>query len=129
MQLRPEHRGGIGRASAKRLAKHGFRIAIHYNSAKSVADELASELHQTNMQEHKVFQADLSTYDGVRSLYADVVKEMGNPDVLFNNAGVTTKTIGADGNIEDVTPEDFEMTWRTNTGTHFLVRPVDSHRR
>ncbi|EJD01003.1 NAD-binding protein [Fomitiporia mediterranea MF3/22] len=112
--------GGIGHATALRLAGVGCSIAVHYNSAQSIAVELAAKLRGLGVRAAS-FQADLSSYDGVRALHAAVVSSLGNPDILFNNAGVTTKVIGADGNIEDISPEAFEMTWRTNTGTHYLL--------
>lgn len=71
------------------------------------------------------FQADLSTYDAVRKLHAEVVNVLGNPDILFNNAGVLNGAIGVNGNIEDVSVETFEATWRTNTGTAYLVSGED----
>jgi 3-oxoacyl-[acyl-carrier protein] reductase len=70
----------------------------------------------------EVFQADLSTYDGARALHAEVVEKMGPIEVLFNNSGVTNKMLGRKGSIEDMSPEEFESTWRTNCGTAFLVR-------
>lgn len=46
---------------------------------------------------------------------------MGDPDILFCNAGILGKTIGPKGNIQDISVDLFEETWRTNTGVHFLV--------
>lgn len=71
------------------------------------------------------FQADLSGYPGVRALHSAVVAELGHPDILFNNSGVTTKTVGPQGNIEDVSVEDFEVTWKTNTASSYLVSIAD----
>ena len=112
--------GGIGRATGIRLARLGCDIAVHYNSAGKAAAELVTKLKDLGVRAEP-FQADLSSYDGVRALHSAVVVSLGNPDVLFNNAGITTKVIGAQGNIEDISPEEFEATWRTNTGTHYLV--------
>jgi len=67
------------------------------------------------------FQADLSDYDSVRRLHAQVVETMGHPDILFNNAGATIKTIGRMGSIQDVSVEEFETTWRLNTGSSYLL--------
>ncbi|THH07469.1 hypothetical protein EW145_g3360 [Phellinidium pouzarii] len=115
--------GGIGYATALNLARFGCDIAVHYNSARDKANALVHELLTIpgGGVRAEVFQADLSTYDGARALHADVVAKLGHPDVLFNNAGVTTKLIGPNGNIEDITPEMFEETWRSNTGTHYLL--------
>lgn len=114
-------RGGIGKATAIALAKLGCSVAVHYNSADSTAKALVTELKSFGVNA-EAFQADLSTYDGARKLHAEVVSKMSNPDILFNNSGVTRARIGPQGNIQDVSPEMFEETWRTNTGTHFLVR-------
>ena len=79
-----------------------------------------NELHSYGVKA-VAFQADLSTYEGVDKLYSEVVSQLGNPDILFNNSGVTRKVIGPTGDIQQITPEMFEDTWRTNTGTHFKV--------
>lgn len=113
-------RGGIGRATALRLARLGCDIAVHYNAAASAARSLTLELIALGVRAES-FQVDLSTYEGARALHADVVKKLSAPDVLFCNAGVTVKTIGAQGDIADVSFEEFERTWRTNTGTHYAL--------
>lgn len=72
------------------------------------------------------FRADLSNYDNVRQLHTDVVNTLGNPDILFNNSGILNGALGPNGNIQDVSVEKFEETWRTNTGTAYLVS--DNHK-
>lgn len=104
-----------------RLARLGCNIAVHYHTANDIANELVKDMRSLGV-EAKAFGADLSNYDGVRQLHSQVTESLGQLDILFNNAGVTVKTVGADGNIEDVSPEEFEVTWRNNTGTHYLVR-------
>jgi 3-oxoacyl-[acyl-carrier protein] reductase len=69
----------------------------------------------------QAFQADLSSYANVRALHAAVVSQLGEVDVLFNNSGVTGPMLGRNGNIEDLPLEAFEETWRTNTGSSFLL--------
>ncbi|KAL4256039.1 short-chain dehydrogenases/reductases (SDR) family protein [Pleurotus pulmonarius] len=116
--------GGIGRATSLALARLGSSIAIHYHSAKGKASALADELKTTNAHIHvQVFQADLSDMDDVKRLHAEVVAWMGNPDILFNNAGITGPgaRIGLRCNIEDASYEGFEHTWRTNTAQAFLL--------
>ncbi|KDQ22947.1 hypothetical protein PLEOSDRAFT_1050810 [Pleurotus ostreatus PC15] len=114
--------GGIGRATSLALARLGCSIAIHYHSAEDKAAALADELKAAGAQvDAKAFQADLSKIDDVRRLYADVVAQMGRPDILFNNAGISGPRIGPRGNIEDVSIEAFEHTWKANTGQAFLV--------
>ncbi|PFH49530.1 hypothetical protein AMATHDRAFT_147496 [Amanita thiersii Skay4041] len=112
--------GGIGSATALALARHGCSIAVHYHSAQDSANELVSSIQSMGVRA-TAFQADLSTYDGVRKLYAEVVGKMGHPNVLINNAGILGKVIGPEGDIQDISIDLFEHTWRTNTGTGFLL--------
>ena len=128
-------RGGIGQATAKSFARVGCSIAVHYNADSSAAkaDTLIAELKTlapTGTQpKFAAFQANLSTYDEARKLHGEVVKTLGNPDVLFSNHGVAGPTIGPNGDIRNVSTEVFEDTWRTNVGTHFLVGSFPVERR
>lgn len=55
----------------------------------------------------------------VRRLHQEVVNSMGEPSILFNNAGLTLKHGVKD--IREISVEDFETTWRTNCGSTFLL--------
>lgn len=111
--------GGIGKATCLSLARLGCSIAVHYNTASTTAQSLVSELQSLNVKAH-AFQADLSSYDSTRTLHAAVVKELGHPTILFNNAGLTLGKSGVK-DISEISVEDFEMTWRANCGTAFLL--------
>lgn len=116
----PHISGGIGKATALTLANLGCNIAVHYHSALDAAEALVVELTSYGVKA-AAFQADLSEYDAVRRLHAEVTTKLGHPDILFNNSGITGTRIGPSGNIQDISPEEFEKTWRTNTGTHYLL--------
>jgi len=114
--------GGIGAATAVVLARQGCSIAVHYNSAAEKALALTKTLRDISPDVRAFkFQANLSDYDAVRQLHSEVVEKMGHPDILFNNAGATVKAIGRMGNIQDVSVEDFEQTWKVNTGSSYLL--------
>ncbi|KAJ7334828.1 NAD-binding protein [Mycena albidolilacea] len=113
--------GGIGQATALALAIRGCSIAVHYNSAQEPADALVAELTQLHGIRARAFQADMGDYDSVRAMHAAVVDTLGNPDILFNNAGTTGTVVGKRGDIESVTLDDFEKTWKINTGSSFLL--------
>ena len=112
--------GGIGRATCKALAAEGCNVAIHYHNASKVAEDLISELESNHGVKAQAFQADLSSYDEVRRLHAEVTKAMGNPTVLFNNAGTNMGKTGLK-DISEVSVEEFEATWRANCGHTFLL--------
>ena len=44
---------------------------------------------------------------------------MGHPTILFNNAGITIKSGVKD--VQEVSMEMFEETWRANCGSAFLL--------
>ncbi|KAF8151728.1 NAD-binding protein [Crassisporium funariophilum] len=112
--------GGIGAATAIALAQRGCSIAVHYHSAKAKADELVTKLNGMGVKAIAL-KADLSEYDNVRKLHAEVVGSLGHPDILFNNAGVTNSVIGPQGDMQSVSVEEFEQTWKTNTGSSYLL--------
>ncbi|KAF9267195.1 NAD-binding protein [Marasmius fiardii PR-910] len=111
--------GGIGSATALALARQGASIAVHYHSDSEKAADLVAQLQETVPA--IAFQADLSDYDNVRRLHAEVVDKLGHPDILFNNAGTTGPVIGRMGDIQDVSVDEFERVWRVNTGSSFLL--------
>ncbi|KAJ7038580.1 NAD-binding protein [Mycena alexandri] len=113
--------GGIGQATALALGIRGCSIAVHYNSAQGPADDLVAELTKLHGIRAHAFQADMADYDAVRKLHAAVVETLGHPDILFNNAGTTGTVVGKRGDIESVTLDDFELTWKVNTGSSFLL--------
>lgn len=112
--------GGIGKATACALASKGCDIAVHYNTASDTASTLVRDLSRGYNVKARAFQADLSKYDDVRRLHAEVAKAMGSPSVLFNNAGLTLRKTGVK-DIQEISVEDFETTWRANCGSTFLL--------
>jgi len=112
--------GGIGKATAVALARQGASIAVHYNSAAQIAAGLVDEIKSYGV-DAAAFQADLSGYDATKKLFEAVRGTMGDPDILFCNSGILGKTIGAQGDIQEISVDLFEETWRTNTGVHFLL--------
>ncbi|KAF9530670.1 NAD-binding protein [Crepidotus variabilis] len=112
--------GGIGSATARVLGKQGCAIAVHYNSATTKAKALVSELKALGVKA-EAFQADLSDYSNVHRLHEQVVEKMGHPNVLFNNSAIANNAIGITGDIEKISVEEFENTWRVNTGSSFLL--------
>ncbi|KAA1470816.1 putative short-chain dehydrogenase/reductase [Dentipellis sp. KUC8613] len=113
--------GGIGRATAHTLARRGLDLALHFRTSRAAADALAEELASKYGVRARAFSADLASYDEVRALHAAVVRELGHPDVLYNNAGLASHVVGIKGRITDVPVEEFENTWRVNAGSAFLL--------
>ncbi|KAH9475175.1 L-rhamnose 1-dehydrogenase (NADP(+)) [Psilocybe cubensis] len=112
--------GGIGYATALALGRRGCSIAVHYNAAKAKADALVAELSQIGVKAI-AFQAEMGNFDQVRKLHADVVEQLGHPDILFNNAGRTNTVVGMWGDMGSISIDEFEHTWRVNTASSYLL--------
>jgi 3-oxoacyl-[acyl-carrier protein] reductase len=78
---------GIGRASARRLAGEGAKVAICSRRADKV-QETAQEL-ETLGAEALGIAADVSTPEGVEQFIGAVIKHFGRLDILVNNAGTS----------------------------------------
>ena len=120
--------GGIGSATAIRLASGAAKldigaIALHYNSNKELAERLEAKVYEANPHiKVEIFQADLAKSEDITRLHKEVTDAFGAIDVLFANAGTSAgKNIGPKGNIEDVSLETFEATWRVNTLASFQL--------
>ena len=74
---------GIGEASARTLATHGYRIALLARRADRI-DALAAELDNGSI----AVAADVTDRDSMLAAAERVRAELGGADVLVNNAGV-----------------------------------------
>jgi 3-oxoacyl-[acyl-carrier protein] reductase len=99
---------GFGAAIAERAAAEGADVAVHYNSSKAGADATAEKVRAQGRRAVTI-QADISSWDGVRSLAEQAFDQLGTVDVLINNVG-------------DVASE--QMSWRELT-QEALDRVID----
>ncbi|VDC04516.1 unnamed protein product [Peniophora sp. CBMAI 1063] len=113
--------GGIGKATAQLLAARGVHLALHFRSSVSAAQELAASLTKAHGVRARVYQCDLGDFDAVRTMHATIVREMGEIEILYNNAANEGTIMGIQGRIEDVSLEEMESCWRVNTGASFLL--------
>jgi NAD(P)-dependent dehydrogenase (short-subunit alcohol dehydrogenase family) len=77
--------GGIGRAIAVSLAERGVRVAVHYNSDRSAAEETRGALSGSG---HVLFGADLSDAAAIEPFWRQLTGAFGRLDALVNNAGI-----------------------------------------
>jgi glucose 1-dehydrogenase len=77
---------GIGRAIAERFAGEGASVAINYRSATELAD--ANETMAKSPGRAIVVQADVTSEDQVKQMFAQTIQTFGRLDVLINNAGI-----------------------------------------
>ncbi|MBX5174377.1 MULTISPECIES: SDR family oxidoreductase [unclassified Rhizobium] len=114
---------GIGRASARALAKAGAQVLVHYASSPAEAVAVVAEIRATGGRAEKI-GADLSAVDGPHKLARQTRDIIGGRlDILVANAGVSKAAT-----IEDMTVEDFDGLYAVNVRAPFFLvqqlRPV-----
>jgi NAD(P)-dependent dehydrogenase (short-subunit alcohol dehydrogenase family) len=103
---------GNGEAFARRFAADGYAVALMARRAELIG-KLATELPRA-----RAYSCDVADAASVEAAFAKIRAEIGGVDVLVYNAGS-----GVWGTIEDVSPDDFERSWRINTlGLFFCAR-------
>lgn len=112
--------GGIGSAVAKRLAREGANILVHYGSDQSGADTVVNEIKASG-GEAEAIGADLGRHDGPDALLARIDETFGGRfagrlDVLINNAGVVTV-----GPFVETSDEDFDRVFNVNVRAMFVL--------
>jgi len=83
---------GIGAAVAKAFGANGAKVAVHYNSSKAEADQVAAEIERAGGKA-TVMQGDVTDSAVCAQLVDDTVSRFGRIDVLINNAGGIIKRI------------------------------------
>ncbi|HEX8010001.1 MAG TPA: SDR family oxidoreductase [Casimicrobiaceae bacterium] len=77
---------GIGAAAARAFARHGSRVAIHYNASREPADRVAADVRSMG-GEAVLVGGDVTQSDAVKRIVAETLAAFGRIDVLINNAG------------------------------------------
>ncbi|MEU9073964.1 SDR family oxidoreductase [Kitasatospora sp. NPDC004745] len=76
--------GGLGRELALELDAAGCRVAVHYNSAREAAEDVAGKL----VNAHVVVTGDVADFAAVTAMYERIGEVLGPVDVLVNNGAV-----------------------------------------
>jgi NAD(P)-dependent dehydrogenase (short-subunit alcohol dehydrogenase family) len=101
---------GNGAAFARRFTAEGYAVALLSRNTEYTGG-LAAKLAGA-----RAFACDVGDAGSVRDTFAAVRRDLGDVDVLVYNAGS-----GVWGNIEELSPADFEGAWRVNALGAFLA--------
>jgi len=77
---------GFGRVLALRAAEEGARVVVHYRSSADGAEATADGVRERG-GEALVVQGDITSWDDVKRMAAQVFDELGLLDALVNNVG------------------------------------------
>jgi NAD(P)-dependent dehydrogenase (short-subunit alcohol dehydrogenase family) len=103
---------GIGRATVRRLAEAGCRVAALGRDEEA----LASVVAEAGSGRCRSFVGELAGVDSVRATVQAALAWLGGVDIVVNNAGV-----GFRADILDTTDEQWELTFAVNVRAPFLV--------
>ena len=78
---------GIGAATAKLFAKHGYDVCINYKSDQASAEQVADKLKAYGVNAY-LLQADIADEQQVLAMFAKLDAQVSRLDVLVNNAAM-----------------------------------------
>ena len=106
---------GIGRAIAERLGRDGFDVAVVASSSVSATDETCRAITAAG-QRAQGYACDVSDSVQVKALVKRVQQDLGQPQVLVNNAGIIRDNVTA-----MINDEDFDRVMDVNLRGAFLL--------
>ncbi len=109
---------GLGARFARVLAANGAQVVLASRRTERLK-ELRAEIEAEGGAAH-VVALDVTDHDSIRAAVAHAETEAGPIDILVNNSGVSTTQ-----RLVDVTPDDYDFVFDTNTrGAFFVAQEV-----
>jgi NAD(P)-dependent dehydrogenase (short-subunit alcohol dehydrogenase family) len=109
---------GLGAQFAKTLASAGCGVVLAGRRVERLKD-LRAEIEGSGGDAH-VVELDVTDHASIKAAVAHTETKMGAIDILINNSGVSTTQ-----KLTDVSPEDYDFIFDTNTkGAFFVAQEV-----
>ncbi|MFP4374876.1 MAG: SDR family oxidoreductase [Spirochaetaceae bacterium] len=105
---------GIGKETARELARRGMEVIVHGRTedrAAAAAADIARAVPEAGLE---TLGGNLSSLDQVRAMAQEVRRRFDRLDVLINNAGVMTNT-------RQESEDGYELAFAVNHLAHFLL--------
>ena len=99
---------GIGAGIALSLAKEGAAIAVNYASDREGADRVVEKIKAAGGKAIAV-QGNVTSSEEIDRFFNETEKQLGNVDVLVNNAGVFAYLP-----LQDINEKEFHRQFDTN---------------
>ncbi|MGB3816352.1 SDR family oxidoreductase [Achromobacter pulmonis] len=101
---------GVGAATARLAAAHGYDVAISYVSNEAAAQAVVADVQAQGRRALAVL-ADSADPEQVAGLFAAIDREFGRLDVLVNNAAI----IARQSRLEDLSHERMQRIFAVNS--------------
>jgi NAD(P)-dependent dehydrogenase (short-subunit alcohol dehydrogenase family) len=113
----------LGAVIAERLAQHGARVAVNYNTSADAARDLVEHLIEDTGRDHLSIQADVTRSHEIRRLVDTAVRAFGGSiDVLVNNAGPFSMTP-----FSELPEAEWDHVWDANVKAAYLASQLVAH--
>ena len=113
---------GIGRETAKRLARDGASVVANYVNKVGDARTVVRAIEDEGGTAVSI-QADISSLDDIRRLYRETISHFGSLDILVANAGYC-----AFSPVAETSEAEFDRIYSTNVkGTFFCMQQALAH--
>ncbi|WP_038055909.1 3-oxoacyl-[acyl-carrier-protein] reductase [Thermodesulfobacterium hydrogeniphilum] len=106
---------GIGRAIAYEFAKEGADVIINFRGSEDKAKELAQEIEKLGKKAY-LAKFDVSDFEEVKKNIKKIEDNIGNINILVNNAGITRDTL-----FLRMKEDDWDKVLKTNLYSVFYV--------
>jgi len=107
--------GGIGTPICKRLSRDGFTVVAGCGPNSTRKDKWIAEMRAEGFDVH-ASEGNVSDWDSTKAAFDKVKAELGEIDVLVNNAGITR-----DGQFRKMSKDDWHAVIDTNLNSLFNV--------
>lgn len=107
---------GIGEATVRLFASHGFNIILNYNIGEDRVARIAKDIEEKYNISTLCIKADISDEVQVKNMINKAIEVFGKIDVLVNNAGIAIDT-----DFRDKTVNNFRRILDVNLIGTFLV--------
>ena len=106
--------GGIGTAICRKLADDGFQVVTTYSKSGKEAAWLSD--NKAAGYDFHAYECDVTDFDACCSLAEKISAEVGQVDVLVNNAGITR-----DASFKKLSKTDWDVVIGTNLNSVFNI--------
>jgi len=107
---------GIGAATARLAARHGYDVAVNFASNKAAAEAVVADIRKAGRKAVAI-QADVGKPEDIVRLFRNVDAELGRLDAFFNNAGIVEQA----SKFVDIAPERLQRILAINTVGAFIA--------
>lgn len=107
---------------ALELGRRGAKVIVNYANSNETAEKVVAEIRK-NGSDAAAIRANVTDVDQIVHLFDEAVKKFGRLNIVCSNSGVVSF-----GHVKDVTPEEFDRVFSTNTrGQFFVAREAYKH--